>query len=94
MKLSVNDTKKIAAIANLTLDADELQRYTNDLQHIFAYANEIKEVDTSGVITTPQPSNLKNVYREDIIKPSLPLEEVLASAAKTYQEYFEVEALF
>ncbi len=92
----------IAALANLELDPSELELFARQLGDVLAYADEVLQVDTTGVPPTAavsaesrdeMPPSLALgmppsvavgtapcLEREDEVRPSLDVQEVLANA--------------
>jgi len=58
--------------------------------------SKIKTLDTTGIKETSQVTNLKNVFREDMIEKErmLTQEEALSNAKNTLDGYFKVKAIF
>ncbi|MCS7173420.1 MAG: Asp-tRNA(Asn)/Glu-tRNA(Gln) amidotransferase subunit GatC [Armatimonadetes bacterium] len=80
----------IARLSRLELTEEELERYRLQLNTILEYFGRLSELPTEGVETTAHPIPATNVFREDVVAPSLPLEEVLAMAPQTREGYFVV----
>jgi aspartyl-tRNA(Asn)/glutamyl-tRNA(Gln) amidotransferase subunit C len=74
------DVRAIAALANLELDADEIELFARQLGDILAYADELQHVDTSGVPPTASVLARYPADRPDQVRPSLAPEEALANA--------------
>jgi aspartyl-tRNA(Asn)/glutamyl-tRNA(Gln) amidotransferase subunit C len=70
----------IAALAHLELDAAELDLFARQLGDILAYADEVKQIDTTGVPPTASVVTRHISDRDDEIRGSLDRDEVLASA--------------
>ncbi len=49
MKISEQQVRYVADLANLTLTPDEIQRMAHDLDEILTHIDTLNEVDTSGV---------------------------------------------
>ena len=49
MKITSEEVQHIAALANLRLSAADVERYTQDLEEILSYVDQLNELDTSGV---------------------------------------------
>jgi aspartyl-tRNA(Asn)/glutamyl-tRNA(Gln) amidotransferase subunit C len=77
----------IAWLARIKLTEDEKEKFTSLFNDILEYFRKIDEVDTTGVETTFRGVQLKNVLREDIVRPSLPPEDILKNAPKTEKRY-------
>lgn len=78
MQLSKEEIQHIAELSRLNLNADEEEKYRNQLGSILDYVNMLSEVKTEGVVPTAQVSGLMDVFREDKIRPWNP-EEAEAS---------------
>lgn len=77
MKLSKEETKKIAELARLELTEQELETYGGQLSAVLDYMEELNEVDVAGIMPTAQVSGLENAMREDVVE-SWPEDEVEA----------------
>ena len=89
-KLTLDDVKHVAKLARLALSDAELQRLTGQLESILDYVDKLGRADVSGVEPMAHALPLHNVLREDVIEPSLPLEQVLANAPDTDGPFFKV----
>jgi len=75
------DVERIAALARLELTPDEVALFADQLTAILAYADQVQQVDTSGVgesskiVTSALPQS-----RADDPRPSLPRDTVLDQA--------------
>ena len=49
MRITPEEVLKIANLANLRLSAEDIGRYTEDLEEILEYVDQLNELDTSGV---------------------------------------------
>jgi aspartyl-tRNA(Asn)/glutamyl-tRNA(Gln) amidotransferase subunit C len=89
---SRDQVASIAALANLDLDANEIELFARQLGDILAYATEVQQVDTAGVPATASVVTRHSADRPDIEGPCLPREEVLAGApdAARGQGFFKV----
>src|SRR5262245_5800794 len=70
----------IAALANLELDRSELDLFAKQLRDILAYAEEVQNVDTTGVPPTASVVTRHGADRADEVRPSFDRETVLANA--------------
>ena len=78
--LTRGNVAKIAALANLELDAAELDLFARQLGDILAYADQVQQIDTSGVPPTAAVVTRHAADREDEVRPSLERDDALASA--------------
>lgn len=92
--LSASDVKHIAKLAQLGLTEEEVERYRKQLSEVVDYFNKLKKLDTLKTELTSQVVNLENIFREDIICPSMTQGEALSNAKDSYKGYFKVKAIF
>ena len=89
-KISLDDVRHVAKLARLSLDEPHLVKLTGQLESILGYIAQIAEVDMNHVEPMAHALPLHNVFREDVIERSLPLEQVLANAPDTDGPFFKV----
>ena len=82
--------KHIARLARLHFKEEELKVFESQVAGILKLVDELKEVNVDGVEPTSHPLDIKNVFREDEIKPSLPIEEFLKHSPRSRGRFFEV----
>ncbi len=80
----------VATLARLALSEEELDRMTADLAGILEHAQDVAALDTAGVAPTAHPLPLVNVLRDDVVRPSLDRDEVLACAPLAEDRRFRV----
>jgi aspartyl-tRNA(Asn)/glutamyl-tRNA(Gln) amidotransferase subunit C len=78
--LTRSDVEHVAFLARLRLTGEELDRLEGQLNHILDQYAKLSEIDTSAIPPTAQTIELENILREDVVTPSLPVEEVLRNA--------------
>jgi aspartyl-tRNA(Asn)/glutamyl-tRNA(Gln) amidotransferase subunit C len=78
--LTPADVERIATLARLELTADEVTLFTGQLTAILAYADQVQQVDTSGVSAAPAGTAGDMVARDDVPAPSLDRDLVLQQA--------------
>src|SRR3989338_917366 len=83
--------KHVAFLSRLTLNDEELELYSRQLASILSYISRLNEVDTKNVQPTSHAlPTLKNVFRKDILKPSLGPDDVLKNAPSREGQFFKV----
>ncbi|MBM9519437.1 Asp-tRNA(Asn)/Glu-tRNA(Gln) amidotransferase subunit GatC [Desulforhopalus vacuolatus] len=90
MKISQEDVQHVANLARLRLSDEELVTMTGQLDTILSYVEKLDELDTTGVSPTTHVFPLSNVFREDIVRPSLEQQEALENGPKTDEDSFLV----
>jgi aspartyl-tRNA(Asn)/glutamyl-tRNA(Gln) amidotransferase subunit C len=79
-KLTRDDAAYVARLARIDLTDEELDLYAGQLAVVLDHAAQVAALDTTGVEPTAHPLPLKNVFRDDVPRPSLDRDEVLNQA--------------
>lgn len=90
MAISIQDVEHVALLSRLELTDEEKKRYATELSRIFAHVEQLNELDVTGVPATAHPLPMKNVFREDVVKPGLSNDEALANAPEKEAGCFKV----
>ena len=91
MNIDKDTVRRVAMLSRLSLAEAELDGYCKQLGFILSYISKLNEVDTKDVIPTSHPlATLKNVYRKDVLKPSLTTAEALQNAPLKDGDFFKV----
>jgi aspartyl-tRNA(Asn)/glutamyl-tRNA(Gln) amidotransferase subunit C len=90
MIISPEDVEHVAKLARLSLEEGELERLTVELNSILTYMDQLRQVDTQAVEPTTHAMELFNVLRDDQVRPSMGVEEVLANAPRRFGDSFQV----
>jgi aspartyl-tRNA(Asn)/glutamyl-tRNA(Gln) amidotransferase subunit C len=94
MAISPDEVRWIAHLARLELTEEEVGVLGRDLSAIVEYVNQLQQVNTDGIEPLAHPIEMSNVFREDEITPSLPVDEALANAPSRKGDYYAVPAVF
>jgi aspartyl-tRNA(Asn)/glutamyl-tRNA(Gln) amidotransferase subunit C len=89
-RISTDDVAHVARLARLSLTAEELERFTEQLGAVLEHARDVEALDTAGVPPTAHPLPVANVFRDDVVRPCLNREEVLAQAPDVESHRFRV----
>lgn len=84
------DIEHLSLLARLNLSDDEKQLFSRQVDSIIDYINTLNELDTSDVEPTAHILPMKNVFREDTLKVSLPREKAMQNAPKKNDEFYRV----
>ena len=84
------DVAHVATLARLILSDDELDRFTVQLSQVLEHANDMNALDLAGLVATAHPFGLVNVVRDDVIRPSLDHDVVIAMAPDAQDGRFAV----
>lgn len=88
--VSEKDVRHIALLARLELPDEEIHRFARELNSILGYVAKLKDLDTEGVEPTSHALRLRNVFREDVPRPSLDPERALLNAPESEAGHFKV----
>lgn len=91
-QITRDDVARLAALARIQLDGAELDRLAPELAKIVdSVATVSKALEGAGdVQPMSHPTPLTNVFREDVVRPSLTPEEALAGAPAQEDQRFLV----
>lgn len=94
MKLTEEEVRHVAELANLALSDQEIARMLLDLDGILTHIDKLNELDTSGVEPMAQvlydAAGETATLREDLERPPLGNAEALANAPLAGGGYFKV----
>lgn len=93
MSISLENVEHVAKLARLQLNDDEKERFMGQLNAILGYAEKLNELNTDDVAPTTHVLPIYNVMREDVVRPSLPIEVVMANAPEEEDGHFRVPAV-
>lgn len=93
MRLSREVVDHVAMLARLGLTEEEREQMREQLSSILEHVSRIQELDTEAIPPTAQVIDLRNVWREDEVVPSLPVEAVLAIAPESEDQFLRVQAV-
>jgi aspartyl-tRNA(Asn)/glutamyl-tRNA(Gln) amidotransferase subunit C len=88
--LTAADVGRLAELARINLTPEELAHLAPQLEVILAAVAQVSQVAAADVPPTSHALPLTNVFRDDIVQPSLPVEAVLAAAPAAEANRFRV----
>jgi aspartyl-tRNA(Asn)/glutamyl-tRNA(Gln) amidotransferase subunit C len=89
-RISTDDVAHVAKLARLHLTDEELATFTGQLDAVLDHAADVEALDLDDVPPTFHPYPLENVLRDDVVRPSVDREEVLAQAPDVEDHQFKV----
>jgi aspartyl-tRNA(Asn)/glutamyl-tRNA(Gln) amidotransferase subunit C len=89
-RLTSDVVAKVAYLARLDLTPAEIERATEQLGDMLEHFADIDALDLADVEPMTQPYPLVNVMRDDVIRPGLDRDEVLAAAPQSEDGRFRV----
>jgi aspartyl-tRNA(Asn)/glutamyl-tRNA(Gln) amidotransferase subunit C len=90
MAITRDEVLHVARLARLALSEEEVERLTGELGAILDAVARVSELDLADVPPTSHPLDLVNVWAEDEVGASLPLESVFANAPAREGDLFRV----
>lgn len=97
-KVTIDDVRRVAELANLELTPQEEPRMQRDLNAILGYITQLNELDTANVPPMAQVSEILGgprldngqTLRTDIVRPSVDHAAVMALSPETDGRFFKV----
>lgn len=89
-RISPAEVAHVARLARLELTSAELASYSQQLAAVLDHFADIEALDLSGTTPMTHPLPLRNVLRDDVERPCLDRDEVLAAAPAAESGRFRV----
>ncbi|MDA0840239.1 MAG: Asp-tRNA(Asn)/Glu-tRNA(Gln) amidotransferase subunit GatC [Planctomycetota bacterium] len=89
-KISKEQVRHVALLSRIEMSDGEVEVFQSQLENILEYMDKLDELDTSAVRPMSSLMGLNNVFREDVVQPSLPTEVALANAPEKTGDSFKV----
>lgn len=97
-RVSLEDVRHVADLANLELTPEELPRMAHDLDAVLGYIAQLNELDTAelppmaqvGEVLGREPAPAGQTLRRDEVRPSVERGLVMAEAPETDGRFFKV----
>jgi len=83
MSIDVDEVKKIAKLACLSIDDADAQSYATNLSNILNLVAQMNAIDTSGVTPMSHPFDAVQRLREDVVTDPNRRDDFMAIAPKT-----------
>ena len=83
MALEASQVEKIAHLARLAIDADDVPEYARNLSAILAFVEQLNRVDTTGVEPLAHPLEATQRLRSDVVTETDEREKFLRNAPLT-----------
>ena len=90
MQISPEEITKVAHLARLELNPNEVAQMADEVGAILTYIDKLNELNTDGVKPTTHALAISNAFRDDVVIPSLPQAEALANGPHQNGEAFVV----
>ena len=90
MKITMEDVEKVAKLARLAVTQAEKETFAKQLSQILTHVETLKQYDTHGIEPTTTVLGEVNVLRDDVVRPSLTVDQALANAPERQADGFSV----
>jgi aspartyl-tRNA(Asn)/glutamyl-tRNA(Gln) amidotransferase subunit C len=90
MPVTRKEIEHIAELARLKFTDAELENYTGKLNQILSYVEKLNELDTENIEPLSHPVESENIFREDIVKPSINRDEAFKNSPDHDNVFFKV----
>jgi len=80
----------VALLARLKLTDEETKLFSRQVGGIIEYIDKLNELDVKDIEPTAHVLQVKNVFREDKARPSLPREKALQNAPESNNNFYRV----
>lgn len=81
---------KVADLARIAIKEDDIDVLIPDMNKILTFMEKLNELDTTGVEPLVYMNTEENVWREDIVKQEISVEDGLKNAAVHNESFFFV----
>ena len=92
-EITAEQVAHLANLARIDLSSAEIDRLTVELGQIVDSVAKVAQVATPDVPATSHPMPLTNVFRDDVVVPSLTVDQALSGAPDRAGDKFRVPAI-
>ena len=89
-KITKDEVEKVANLARLELNGDEINNHAEQLEKILEYIKQLEKIDTVDIPCTTRAIEVINVFRKDEKKDSDCTEKLLELGPSREDKYFKV----
>ena len=90
IKITEDQVKKVAELARLKLDSNQVKHHAKQIEKILDYINQLEKIDTNGVACTTRAIEVINVLRSDANNKFEDRDELLNLAPARENNFFKV----
>ncbi len=89
-KITREEVKKVAHLARLELNENEINNHVEQLEKILEYIKQLEKIDTEDIPCTTRAIEVSNVFRKDEKKNFDFTQELLELSPSREDDYFKV----
>lgn len=90
MRLTKEDIESVAHLSRLELSEEEKDELTGHINKLLENFEKLQELDTTDVEPTSHVIPVANIFREDVVRPSLSVEDVVTNGPQVADNCFVV----
>ncbi len=90
MSVTIDDVRRVARLARLSVRDEKLEPLAKELSQIFAWIEQLNEVDIDGVEPMASSVDVKLPMRKDKVTDGDIRDQVLANAPRAEEGFFVV----
>ena len=90
MEFDKNSTIKLAKLARLSVNDNQLNSLEKDLKSILKFIDQLKEINTEDIDPTSNSLDQKLILRDDIVENTLSNEDLLKNVPESELGFFVV----
>ena len=89
-KISKEQVKKVAELAKIELNEEEIDNHSSQLEKILEYIDQLEKIDTENIPCTTRAIEVINVLRDDHKKIFKDRDDILDQAPSREDDFFKV----
>jgi len=90
MNINEETIYKVANLARIEIKEQEVPGLIDEMSKILTFMEQLNALDTVGVEPLVYMNETQNVWREDIAKGELPVQDAIKNAAEHNERFFMV----
>ena len=90
VRISKDEVKKVADLARIDLNQNEIEYHSFQLEKILDYINQLEKINTDDVPCTTRAIEVVNVVRKDIKEDYKNTDELIDLAPSREDKFFKV----
>ena len=90
MSLSPDEVKKIAFLARLSIQEENIEQYSQDLSNIFGLVEQMNAADVDNIEPMAHPQDAMQRLRDDVVTETNQREKLMSNAPSTEEGLFLV----
>ena len=89
-KIDKAQVRRVAKLSRLELTEEETTQFSTQLSAIVEYIEKLNELDTENVEPMAHCLPIHNVFRDDVVIPSLDPDLAMKNASASFDNHFKV----